>query len=489
MNLTNRKTIAILAGPLAFLLIILFFHPEGLSKEANAILASTVWIAIWWISEAISIYATSLLPIVLFPLFCGLDLTSTTASYGHNYIFLYMGGFILAIAIKKWNLHRRIALSIINLIGTNINRIVLGFMLATAFLSMWISNTATAVMMLPIGMAIITQLTDRLGSSEIDSMAFAKVIMLGIAYSASIGGMATLIGTPPNLVFAGFVQKTYGVEISFMQWLEFGLPISFILLLLCWKYLTSIAFKFHHRELPGGRREIKKMLSELGKIGFEEKIVMVVFVTTAALWISRALIQKLIPAIDDSIIAMAAGLTLFLLPTKTKGQKIIHWKDAQKMQWGIFLLFGGGMALAEGFKVSGLAQWIAGSMTLLQGLAIFVLVVVLITAVNFLTEITSNLATTAMLLPIVASIAVAIDVHPYLLMVSVTIAASCAFMLPVATPPNAIVFSSGHLKIPDMVRTGFWMNIISIILLTIFVYFILPHLWGFEPKGFPLNLK
>jgi sodium-dependent dicarboxylate transporter 2/3/5 len=311
MNLTNRKAYAILAGPLAFILIILFFHPEGLSKEANAVLASTVWIAIWWITEAISIFATSLLPIVLFPLFGGLDLARTTASYGHHYIFLYMGGFIMAIAIERWNLHRRIALSIINLIGTNITRIVLGFMIATAFLSMWISNTATTVMMLPIGMAVITHLTDGLGSSKIDVNAFAKAIMLGIAYSASIGGMATLIGTPPNLVFAGFVQKTYSIDISFMQWLKFGLPISFILLFICWKYLTSFAFRFQEKELPGGRKEIRKMLNKLGRVGFEEKIVLVVFVVTAVLWISRTLIQKFIPALDDSIIAMVAGLTLF----------------------------------------------------------------------------------------------------------------------------------------------------------------------------------
>lgn len=301
--------------------------------------------------------------------------------------------------------------------------------------------------------------------------------------------MATLIGTPPNLVLAGVVQKTYGVEITFLEWLEFGLPISVLLLFLSWKYLTSVAFKFQQKELPGGKKEIKRLLQELGKLGFEEKIVLTVFVTTALLWICRTLIEKIMPAVDDTVIAMFAGLSLFLLPTKTEGKRILQWKDAQKMHWGIFLLFGGGMALAEGFKLSGLALWIASHLTLLQSLSILLLVVVLITSVNFLTEITSNLATTAMLLPIVASIALAINVHPYLLMVSVTIAASCAFMLPVATPPNAIVFGSGYLKIPDMIRTGIWMNIISIILLTIFVYFILPYLWGFDPSAFPANLK
>ncbi|HKJ40992.1 MAG TPA: DASS family sodium-coupled anion symporter [Sunxiuqinia sp.] len=489
MKLTNRKIVAILAGPLAFLFILFFFHPKGLSLQANAVLASTVWMAIWWITEAISIFATALLPIILFPLTGGLALTKTTASFGHRYIFLFLGGFLVAIAIEKWNLHKRIALSIINLIGTNIKRIILGFMIATAFLSMWISNTATTVMMLPIGLAIVAQLKLSFGEDGIDSKLFAKALMLAIAYSASIGGMATLIGTPPNLVLAGVVQQTYGVEITFSQWLLFGLPISCLLLFISWKYLTNFAFQFQQKELPGGKQEIRKLLRELGKIRFEEKIVLVVFVVTAVLWISRSLIQKIIPAIDDTIIAMVAGLSLFLLPTKTKGKRIIDWGDAVKVHWGVLLLFGGGMALAEGFKVSGLAVWIAGHLTLLQSLTLLFLVAVLIASVNFLTEITSNLATTAMLLPIIASIALAIDVHPYLLMVSATIAASCAFMLPVATPPNAIVFGSGYLKIPDMVRTGIWMNLVSIVLLTIFVYFILPHLWGFDPSVFPVSLK
>ena len=314
--------------------------------------------------------------------------------------------------------------------------------------------------------------------------------MLAIAYSASIGGMATLIGTPPNLVLAGVVEKTYGIEITFVQWFKFGFPISIILLFICWLYLTRFAFRFKQTAFPGGRAEIKKQLTALGPVSYEEKLVFVVFLLTAIAWISRSIfLKKFIPAIDDTIIAMIAAIVIFLIPTKKGDRKLLTWEEALKIPWGILLLFGGGMALAAGFSESGLAKWIASQMTLLQGVAIIVLVIIMIAAVNFLTEITSNLATTAMLLPVLAPMAMTIDVHPYILMVAATVAASCAFMLPVATPPNAVVFGSGYLRIPDMVKAGIGMNIISIILLTLFVYFVLPVLWGFDPGVFPLELK
>lgn len=481
----NTQRIGLILGPLLFALTLLFFHPKGLSTPANAVLATALWMAVWWITEAVPITVTALLPIVLFPLSGGLDLKSTTAPYAHKYIFLYMGGFIIAIAIEKWNLHKRIALTIISFIGTGISRIILGFMLATAFMSMWISNTATSVMMLPIGLAIIAQLKDHPDTEEDENLIFGKALMLAIAYSASIGGMATLIGTPPNLVLAGIVQELYGIEISFAQWFQFGLPISIVLLFICWQYLTKVAFKFHQNEFPGGRAEIKRLLNQLGKMGREEKIVLTVFVITAAMWIFRSYLQNFIPQLDDTIIAMIAGITLFLLPASKSGEKIITWEEAVKMPWGIILLFGGGMALAAGFQGSGLAEWIGSQFTLLKGLHMLTIIVILIAAVNFLTEITSNLATTAMLLPILAPMALAIDVHPYTLMVAATVAASCAFMLPVATPPNAVVFGSGYLRIPDMVKTGIWMNLISIILLSAMVYFVLPMLWGFVPTEFP----
>lgn len=488
--MSKTKLLGLLLGPISFVLILFFFQPEGLSKEANAVLASTVWIAIWWITEAIPIAVTALLPLVLFPLTGGLDLSATSGSFGHKYVFLYMGGFIIAIAIEKWNLHRRIALNIINLIGSDVRKIILGFMVATAFLSMWISNTATSVMMLPIGLAIIKQLRDNPDTIEDENQTFGKALMLAIAYSASIGGLATLIGTPPNLVLAGVVLDTYGYEITFMQWFVFGLPISIILLFICWKYLTSYAFSFKQKSFPGGKQEIKRLLSRLGKITYEEKVVAFVFALTAFCWITRSfLLQRILPGLDDTIIAIFFAIVLFLIPAKKKGEQLINWDEAVKMPWGIILLFGGGMALAKGFEDTGLANWIGSQMTSLSGLPILLLILVLIAAVNFLTEITSNLATTAMLLPVLAPMALSIDIHPFVLMVGAAVAASCAFMLPVATPPNAVVFGSGYLRIPDMVRKGFFMNIVSIVVLTLFVYFILPALWEITIAGFPQNLK
>ncbi len=482
----KRKVAALLAGPLAFILVWHFFDPEGLPEAGLAVLACACWIAIWWITEAIPIAVTALLPIVLFPLLGGLDLPSTTAAYGHRFVFLYLGGFIVAMAIQRWDLHRRIALNIINAIGTDVKFIILGFMLATAFLSMWISNTATAVMMLPIGMAIIAQLNDNPKTEENENLIFGKALMLAIAYSASIGGIATLIGTPPNLVLAGIVQELYQIDITFAQWFKFGLPISLLLLAICWYYLTSLAFTFKQKSFPGGRAEIQRLLRELGKTSREERIVLCVFVLTALCWITRSfLLEKIFPSIDDTIIAMAAGILLFVLPAEGGTRRIITWEEAVKLPWGIILLFGGGMALAAGFIESGLAVWIGSQMTLLQGVSLIVLIFILIASVNFLTEITSNLATTAMLLPILAPMAKSIEVHPYTLLVSATVAASCAFMLPVATPPNAVVFGSGYLRIPDMVRTGIWMNLISICILTLIVYFLLPYLWGFDPRLHP----
>ena len=481
----KTKNIGLFSGPLSFILIIVFFHPEGLTLEANAILASTLWMAIWWITEAIPISVTALLPIILFPLTGGLELSETTASFGHKYVFLYLGGFIIAIAMQIWNLHKRIALNIISFIGTDVIKIILGFMVATAFLSMWISNTATAVMMLPIAMAIVDQLKDNPNTIENENKIFGKALMLGIAYSASIGGISTLIGTPPNLILAGVVEETFGYEITFATWFKFGFPISLILLFLCWKYLTGIAFKFEQKSFPGGQKEIRNQLQKLGQITYEEKLVASIFAMTAIAWVTRDFILKLIvPVIDDTIIVMISALIIFLLPNKNRKRRLINWEEASKLPWGILLLFGGGMALASGFKESGLALWIGTQMTLLDGINLFLLVFILIASVNFLTEITSNLATTAMLLPILYPMAMTIDVHPFILMVSAAVAASCAFMLPVATPPNAVVFGSGYLRIPDMVRIGIWMNILSIILLSVFVYYILPYLWNFDPLSF-----
>ncbi|MDP4710915.1 MAG: SLC13 family permease [Saprospiraceae bacterium] len=486
----NTRQVGLILGPVLFFLIRMSFYPDGVSAEANAVFATTVWMAVWWITEAVAIEVTALLPVVLFPLTGALPLAQTTVTYGDKYVFLYMGGFMLAIAIEKWNLHRRIALNIIRLIGTDVKKIILGFMVATGFMSMWISNTATAVMMLPIAMAIVKQLEDNPDTVENENLVFGKALMLAIAYSASIGGIATLIGTPPNLVLASVVKELYGIEISFAEWMMVGLPIAVGLLFLTWYYLTNFAFAFRQKSFPGGREEINRQLKSLGKISYEEVLVLIVFVLMALAWITRSfLLKKWIPALDDTLIAMIGAIVLFMLPTKAAGQKILDWKSAVKLPWGILLLFGGGLALAEGFTSSGLADWIGGQMTLLAGVQILLLVLILVTAVNFLTEVTSNLATTAMLLPILAPMAVSINVHPYLLLVPATLAASCAFMLPVATPPNAVVFGSGYLRIPDMVRTGVALNVLSIIIVSLLVYFLLPLIWGFEPVPFPEAFK
>ena len=476
----NKKNIGLFLGPLVFFLVKFFYNPEELSHEGLSILASTLWVAIWWITEAVPIYVTALIPIILFPLSGGLELKQTTAAYGHKFVFLFVGGFILAIAIEKWKLHKRIALNIIGLVGTKKSNIILGFMIATAFLSMWISNTATAVMILPVGLAIISQLKDNPKTIENENLVFGKTLMLAIAYSASIGGMATLIGTPPNLVLAGVIKTSYNVEINFLQWMSFGLPISIFLLFICWKYLTSVAYKFDNQNFDSGIDEIKDQLKSLGKISYEEKSVMIIFIATALAWITQSfVIKKYVPEIDDTIIAIIAAVTLFIIPNKKGDKKLLAWKDAVKLPWGILLLFGGGMALAKGFDSSGLAIWIGGQMSFFDTIPLLALLLFLVAMVNFLTEITSNLATTAMLLPVLVALAETIGVNPYYLLVGATVAASCAFMLPVATPPNAVVFGSKILKIDDMIKKGFWMNLISIFILTAAVYWILPIIWEF----------
>ena len=476
----NKKNIGLFLGPLVFFLVKFFYNPEGLSNEGLSILASTLWVAIWWITEAVPIYVTALIPIILFPLSGGLELKQTTAAYGHKFVFLFVGGFILAIAIEKWKLHKRIALNIIGLVGTKKSNIILGFMIATAFLSMWISNTATAVMILPVGLAIISQLKDNPKTIENENLVFGKTLMLAIAYSASIGGMATLIGTPPNLVLAGVIKTSYNIEINFLQWMSFGLPISIFLLFICWKYLTSVAYKFDNQNFDSGMNEINDQLKSLGKISYEEKSVMIIFIATALAWITQSfVIKKYIPEIDDTIIAIIAAVTLFILPNKKGDKKLLAWEDAVKLPWGILLLFGGGMALAKGFDSSGLAIWIGSQMSFFDAIPLLALLLFLVAMVNFLTEITSNLATTAMLLPVLVALAETIGVNPYYLLVGATVAASCAFMLPVATPPNAVVFGSKILKIDDMIKKGFWMNLISIFILTAAVYWILPIIWGF----------
>ncbi|MEO0339570.1 MAG: DASS family sodium-coupled anion symporter [Bacteroidota bacterium] len=482
-RLPGAKQTGLILGPALFFLIMALPLPEGMGLSARAILASTVWIGTWWVTEAIPIPVTALMPIIIFPLSGGLELKATTGAFGNPLIFLFVGGFIIAAAIRKWNLHQRIATNIIYWLGSKANRVVLGFMVATAFLSMWISNTATAVMMVPIGVAIAGQMGGDLRDNK-----FGKALMLGVAYAASIGGIATLIGTPTNVIFTGVVSEMYGInDITFAKWMLFGLPISLVLLYICWQYLTRIAFPMKNVVLNGGREEIERQLKDLGPITKEEKLVLYIFGGTALAWMTRSfLLEPILPGINDTIIAIAGAAALFFIPAPSnKEMRLLDWETATNIPWGVILLFGGGLAIANGFKTSGLAEYIGELLMALNGSPLLVLILLLIASVNFLTEITSNVATASMILPILGSMAIAMAVHPYAFMVAVTLATSCAFMLPVATPPNAIVFGSNMLKIKDMVQAGVWMNVISILIMTAYVYFCLPVIWGIELFEFP----
>ena len=477
----NKKKLGVLLGPLVFVVLNFFVEIPGLSPQARAVLASIAWMAIWWVTEAIPIAATALLPIAVFPLAGAMDLRETTAPYSHPLIYLYLGGFLIAIAIEKVNLHKRFALWIIRMVGTQLVWVIFGFMLATAFLSMWISNTASAVMILPVGLAIITQLRDNPHTTAQEDAAFGKALMLSIAYSASIGGMATLIGTPPNLIMAGIVRESLGVAISFSEWFVFAFPLTLVFLIAAWYYISHRAFGLGKRSFPGGKEEIQRQIGLLGPLSLSEKKVALVFGFTALAWITKSyFLLRWFPFLDDTIIAIIGGLSLFLIPGEEKDNALLTWEDALQLPWGIVLLFGGGLSLAAAVEQSGLALWLGGQLSVFFGLGLLVLLLVVVTFVNFLTEITSNMAVTAMLLPVLITASAVAGFSPFYFVVGATLAASCAFMMPISTPPNAVVFGSGYLTIKEMVLTGLWLNLLAIALIVIMVYFILPLIWGFS---------
>ena len=497
LHLVNRQNLGLVFGPILFVSMLLMPLPADMSPDALKVAAVACLMAIWWVSEAAPIAATALLPIVLFPVLGVMSTAATTSAYANHLIYLFMGGFLIAVTMQKWNLHRRIAMHTLRAVGVSPNRIILGFMLATALLSMWISNTATTMMMLPIGMAVIRQVELLQSAGQSNSREAVKVksnfgicLMLSIAYSASIGGVATLIGTPPNAILAGMVEKLYGQTISFASWLAFGLPLSVIMLTVTWFYLTRIAYPLHATALPGVDKVFDRELSQLGPISSEERWVLGVFLAVSSAWVARGLID--VPALSmvtDASIAIAGALLLFIIPSDlARKEFLLDWKTAAGIPWDIIILFGGGFALAQGFIESGLSLWIADQLSSLEGTSLLTMIAVVTLTVIFLTEITSNTATATLMIPVLGALSVAMGVHPYSLMVPAAIAASFAFMLPVATPPNAIVFSSRYITIPQMAKAGIWLNIIAVGLISLFVLFLLPLVWGIDLTVIPESL-
>lgn len=463
------KQAGLVFGVVSALVVLLLPAPEGMRPEALYVAAVAVLMAIWWITEALPLAATALIPVLVFPILGVMSTYAVTSSYANDLIFLFMGGFFIAATIQKWNLHKRIALHIIRLVGNSPGRITLGFMLATAFLSMWVSNTATAMMMLPIGMAVISQAMSAPGSAQQseDLKPFATGLMLAIAYSASIGGVATLIGTPPNAILAAVIEKQFEIRIQFATWFVFAFPLVVLFLLIGWWYITRIAFSVKMNVIPGGRQLIENELKKLGTLSLDEKKVLLVFVLVASAWMLNGLFATSLD-IKDSSIAIAGALLLFIIPSAS-GSRLLDWQTAQNIPWDILILFGGGFALAGGFIESGLSDWLANQLSVLKGLPVAIVILASVLLVIFLTEITSNTATATLFLPVMAALSISLEVEPMLLMVGVAIAASFAFMLPVATPPNAIIFASRKVTVMEMAKAGFWMNIIGCFLITLFV--------------------
>jgi solute carrier family 13 (sodium-dependent dicarboxylate transporter), member 2/3/5 len=478
--LTMRKRVGLFVAPVLFFLMLALPVPEAMSTEAWRTAAVGVLMAMWWVTEAVPIPATAVLPMVLFPLLGILPIGAATAPYANPIIFLFLGGFIIALGMQRWELHRRIALTVVSWLGTQPHRLVLGFMIATAFLSMWVSNTATAVMMMPIGLSVIALVAPRTATGELGQLNFGTGLMLGIAYAASVGGLATLIGTPPNALLAGFLGTTYGIEIGFAQWMLVGLPLTIVAIPLVWVLLTRVVFPIRIKEVPGGRERIRDELRKLGPVASAEWRVGIVFTLTAVAWVSRPLLDPFVPGLNDTSIAIAAALVLFLMPaggTRNGGRFILDWETAEQLPWGVLLLFGGGLSLAHAVTVTGLAEWIGMSLSGLVVLPTILLVVIVTLVIIFLTEMTSNTATAAAFLPVLAPLAVALGENPFLLVVPAALAASCAFMMPVATPPNAIVYGTGYVTIPQMAKAGIWLNIVFVALITLLTYTVM--LWAF----------
>lgn len=477
MTTTSMKTplFGLLLGPVFMALTLLLPAPFGMSQDSWLVLGLTFWMASWWISEAVPIPVTSFLPLVVAPLLGLNSLAAVAQPYAHPLIFLFLGGFIISIAMERWSLHKRIALHTMLLVGSKPSQQIGGIMLVTAFLSMWMSNTATAVMMLPIAISIMELLKQDNADSQ-----FSKAMLLSIAYAASIGGLATLIGTPPNALMAAFLADNYDIQIGFAEWMMVGLPLSIVLLALSWLWLTKAAYKVDAFDAVETKSLFREQLGKLGSMQRGEKAVLAIFSVTAFCWIFRPWLASIsgLP-LDDTIIAMAAALLLLVLPLDRKNTRILTWEETRKLPWGILMLFGGGLSLAALITKSGLAAFIADQVILLGDVPFWVMILVVTAVIVFLTEVTSNTATAAGFLPLLAPVALAMSGTPLTLVIPAAIAASCAFMMPVATPPNAIVFSSGQLKIADMVKAGFALNIISVAVVSVVTLTLARWVFGF----------
>lgn len=492
------KLAALIIAPLISISVILFTDLAPENPKITYTLAIAILMAIWWITEAIPLAATALLPVVLFPLFGVVDGKTISAIYFNHLIFLFLGGFLMALAMERWDLHRRIAIRVLMFFGISPGRILMGFMFATSFLSMWMSNTATTMMMIPIALSIIYKLEEILGKAKLGTYSIG--LLLGIAYAASIGGIATLVGTPPNLSFARIVNIIFPnmPEISFADWFIFATWITILVFIAAWLLLF---FMYKPKQPWEGvnRAEFKKEYQLLGKAKPEEKIVFVMFIIMALLWVFRAgfhIGPVNIPGwselfahpeyINDGTVAIAVAVLLFIIPSSSqKGERLMDWETANRLPWHIVLLFGGGFALAKGFVDSGLSIWFGEQLSGLAGTNPMILTSVIVTMMSFLTELTSNVASTEMILPILSGLAVSIQINPLLLMIPATLAASLAFMLPVATPPNAIIFGTGRLHIKDMVKTGFLLNIVGVVVVTLVTYFWGTVVFNIDVNSFP----
>ena len=466
-------------GPALFALMLLMESwQQVMDPVAWRVAAVGLWMAIWWATEAIPVAATAFLPLVLFDPLGIATIGSAAGHYANPIIYLVLGGFMLALALERWNLHRRIALAILEYTGTDGRRLVGGFMLVCALLSMWMTNTSTTMMLLPIVLSVVGVIRDNVPDlTERNRADFEVAMLLGLAYSASIGGLATLVGTPPNALLIGYLSTNYGIDISFARWMLVGIPVTLVMLPLAWLVLTRFMHPVNFPESAAVHAHLHALRAEMGPITTPERRVGVLFLAVIACWMLRKPLTDWLglSGISDAGIVMAAAVLLFMLPSGTVSQpRLMTWHDASRLPWGVLVLFGGGLSLAAAVSDSGLALWLGESLAPLNAWGTVVLVVAAVTLVIFLTELTSNLATTATLLPVMGAIAIQAGVPPLVLTVPITIAASCAFMLPVATPPNAIIFATGALSIPQMVRAGFILNLIGIVIVTIIAFFVAP---------------